>query len=42
MPMESYLGRPSPPYPLNGGSTLSMAGPSAHNLGPLDRPTPYA
>jgi hypothetical protein len=36
MPMDSYPGRPSPPSPLNGGSTMSMAGPSAHDLGPSD------
>jgi hypothetical protein len=46
MSMDSYLGRPSPPFPLNGGSTLSTDGQSAHDLGPFgppsDRPTPYA
>lgn len=46
MLMDSYPGRPSPPSPLNGRSTLSMAGPSANDLrpsGPLtDRPAPYA
>jgi hypothetical protein len=46
MPMDSYPGPPSPPSSLNGESTLSMAGPSAHNRGPSDppsdRPTPYA
>jgi hypothetical protein len=46
MPMDSYLGRPSPPSSLNGESTLSTAGPSAHNRGPSgppsDRPEPYA
>jgi hypothetical protein len=45
MSMDSYPGRPSPPSPLNGRSTLSMAGPSAHDLGPFgppsDRPIPY-
>jgi hypothetical protein len=45
MPMDSYPGRPSPPSPLNGRSTLSMSGPSAHDLRPSgppsDRPTPY-
>jgi hypothetical protein len=45
MPMDSYPGRPSPPSSLNGESTLSTAGPSAHNRGPSgppsDRPTPY-
>jgi hypothetical protein len=46
MPMDSYPGRPSPPSWLNGESTLSTAGPSAHNRGlsdpPSDRPAPYA
>jgi hypothetical protein len=46
MPMDSYLGRPSPPSSLNGESTLSTAGPSVHNRGPSgppsDRPAPYA
>jgi hypothetical protein len=46
MSMDSYLGRPSSPSPLNDGSTLSTAGPSAHDLGPSDppsdRPAPYA
>jgi hypothetical protein len=46
MPMDSYPGRPSPPSSLNGESTLSTAGPSAHNRGPSsppsDRPAPYA
>jgi hypothetical protein len=48
MSMDSYPGRPSslsPPSPLNGGSTLSMVGPSAHDFGPSgppsNRPTPY-
>jgi hypothetical protein len=34
MPMDSYPGRPSAPSSLNSGSTLSMAGPSAHDLRP--------
>jgi hypothetical protein len=46
MPMDSYLGRPSPPSSLDGESTLSTAGPSAHNRGPSgpssDHPAPYA
>jgi hypothetical protein len=46
MPMDSYPGRPSSPSSLNGESTLSTAGPSAHNRGPSgppsDRPAPYA
>jgi hypothetical protein len=46
MPMDSYPGRPSPPSSLNGESTLSAVGPSAHNSGPSgppsDRPAPYA
>jgi hypothetical protein len=46
MPMDSYPRRSSPPSSLNGESTLSTAGPSAHNRGPpgppSDRPTPYA
>jgi hypothetical protein len=46
MPMDSYLGRASPPSSLNGESTLSTAGLSAHNCGPSgppsDRPAPYA
>jgi hypothetical protein len=45
MSMDLYPGRPSPPSPLNDGSTLSTAGPSAHDLGPSsppsDHPTPY-
>jgi hypothetical protein len=45
MSMDSYPGRPSSPSPLNGGSTLSTIGPSAHDLGPSDPPsdrlTPY-
>jgi hypothetical protein len=45
MPMDSYPGRPSSPSPLNGRSTLSMAEPSANDLGPSDPPsdrlTPY-
>jgi hypothetical protein len=36
MSMDSYTGRPSPPSSLNGGSTLSMARPSAHDVGPSD------
>jgi hypothetical protein len=44
MPMDSYPGRPSPPSPLNGVSTLSTVGLSAHDLeqsGPSsDRPAP--
>jgi hypothetical protein len=39
MPMDSYPGRPSSSSPLNGGSTLSIAKPSAHDLGP-SVPTP--
>jgi hypothetical protein len=46
MPMDSYPGRPSPPSSLNGESTQSTAGPSAHNRGPSgppsDHPAPYA
>jgi hypothetical protein len=46
MLMDSYPGRPSPPSSLNGESTLSTVGPSAHNRGlsgpPSDRPAPYA
>jgi hypothetical protein len=46
MPMDSYPGRPSLPSPLNGGSTLSMTGPSTYDLGPSgpwsDRLIPYA
>jgi hypothetical protein len=46
MSVDSYPGRPSPPSSLNGGSTLSMAELSAHDLGlsgpPSDRPAPYA
>jgi hypothetical protein len=46
MLMDSYPGRPTPPSPLNGGSTLSTAGPTAHDLGPSDPPSdrlaPYA
>jgi hypothetical protein len=38
MPMDSYPGRPSPPSSLNGESTLSAAGPSAHNSGPSGPP----
>jgi hypothetical protein len=34
MPMDSYLGRPSLPSSLNGRSTLSMVGPSTHDLRP--------
>jgi hypothetical protein len=45
MSMDSYPERPSPPSPLNGGSTLSMVVPSAHDFGPSgppsNRPTPY-
>jgi hypothetical protein len=45
MSMDSYPGQPSPPSSLNGESTLSAAGTSAHNSGPSgppsDRPTPY-
>jgi hypothetical protein len=44
--MDSYLGRPLPPSPLNGRSTLSMAGSSANNPRPSgppsDRSAPYA
>jgi hypothetical protein len=46
VPMDSYPGRPSPPSPLNGRSTLSMAGLSANDPRPSgppsDRPAPYA
>jgi hypothetical protein len=46
MPMDSYPGRPSPPSSVNGESTLSMVGPSAHNRGPSGPPSdhlaPYA
>jgi hypothetical protein len=46
MLMDSYPGRPSPPSSLNGESTLSTVGPSAHNRGPSgppsDRLAPYA
>ena len=46
MPMDSHPGRPSSPSSLNGESTLSVAGLSAHNSGPSgppsDRPAPYA
>jgi hypothetical protein len=45
MPMDSYLGRPSLPSPLYGGSTLNMDGPSTHDIepsgSPSDRLTPY-
>jgi hypothetical protein len=34
VPVDSYLGQPSPPSLLNGGSTLSTVGPSAHDLEP--------
>jgi hypothetical protein len=46
MSIDSYPGRPSPPSSLNGESTLSTTGPSAHNRGPSgppsDSPAPYA
>jgi hypothetical protein len=45
IPMDSYPGRSSPPSSVNGESTLSTAGPSAHNRElsgpPSDRPAPY-
>jgi hypothetical protein len=46
MSMNLYPGRLSPPSSLNSESTLSTAGPSAHNRGPSgppsDCPAPYA
>jgi hypothetical protein len=46
MSVDSYPGRPSLPSSLNGGSTLSTGGSSAHNLGlsspSSDHLAPYA